>query len=406
MTNRWVALTIIFLSFIQFTLNWFNVIPTFHHLIQDMHLTFPQIGMVVGSFVAGYGLAHIPGGWLSEKYGMRAAILIGILVESLGALVSAWAPSYGILLAGRFLCGIGGSIYLGGAVGLTTAWFRRRELVLANGLVTGVAFTVGAAIGLFAWTPLVAALGWRSALLAGAVVGFVTLVMMLVAFPTPPNESSEIGGAHLSLASLKRIFTQPILWVVGFSFLGAYGAYLSAAQLLPHYAQEHLGASAEQGELLSIVLLLGGIPGGFIGGWIGDKLLGVKGTLLLGLVIEGVALVMIPYLNVAGLIVAAGAVGCFGIISFVTWISLPGKLDRTLHISDVPTATGLMLTIIAIGGATMPPIYSEVVSNYGTSAAWWFLGLATLAFAGFALFAPVSVSAHGRTLSEVEAAAK
>lgn len=400
MTNRWVALTIISLSFIQFTLNWFNVIPTFHPLIQDMHLTFPQIGMVIGAFVAGYGLAHIPGGWLSEKYGMRAAILVGILVETLGALASAWAPSYGILLAGRFLCGIGGSIYLGGAVGLTTAWFRERELVLANGLVTGVAFTVGAAIGLFGWTPLVASLGWRGALLAGAAVGAATLVMMLVAFPAPQNERGEIGGAHLSLASLKRIFTQPILWVVGVSFLGAYGAYLTAAQLLPHYAQQHLGASAEQGELLSIILLLGGIPGGFVGGWIGDKLLGVKGTLLLGLVIEGVALLMVPYVGVPGLIVIAGAVGCFGIISFVTWISLPGKLDHTLHISDVPTAVGLMLTIIAIGGATMPPIYSEVVSNYGANAAWWFLGVTTLVFAVFALFAPVSMSAPSHALAK------
>jgi MFS family permease len=400
MSNRWVALTIIFLSFIQFTLNWFNVIPTFHPLIQDMHLTFPQIGMVVGAFVAGYGLAHIPGGWLSERYGMRAAILVGILVETLGALVSAEAPSYEMLLAGRFLCGVGGSIYLGGAVGLTTAWFRVRELVLANGLVTGVAFTVGAAIGLFGWTPLVASMGWRNALLAGAAVGAVTLAMMLVAFPVPSHESGEVGGAHLSMASLKRIFTQPILWVVGFSFLGAYGGYLSAAQLLPHYAQEHLGANPEQGELLSVVLLLGGIPGGFVGGWIGDKWLGVKGTLVLGLVIEGVALLLVPYLGIPGLIVAAGAIGCFGIISFVTWISLPGKLDHTLHISDVPTAVGLMLTIIAIGGAIMPPLYTQIVSSYGTSAAWWFLGVATLVFAIFALFAPVAASERRPALAK------
>jgi hypothetical protein len=115
-------------------------------------------------------------------------------------------------------------------------------------------------------------------------------------------------------------------------------------------------------------------------------------------VIEGVALLLVPYLNVAGLIVVAGAVGCFGIISFVTWISLPGKLDHTLHISDVPTAVGLMLTIIAIGGATMPPIYSQIVTNYGSDAAWWFLGLATLVFAIFALFTPASVSATSPAL--------
>ena len=106
-----------------------------------MHLSFPQVGVIVGTFIAGYGVAHIPAGWIAERFGMRSAMLLGIALESAGAGVTAWAPSFETLLVGRFLCGIGGSIYIGSAVGLITAWFRGRELGTANALITGVAFT-------------------------------------------------------------------------------------------------------------------------------------------------------------------------------------------------------------------------------------------------------------------------
>ena len=71
MNNRWVALAIIFVSFLQFTLNWFCIIPAFGSIVGEMHLSFPQVGVIVGTFIAGYGIAHIPAGWIAERFGMR-----------------------------------------------------------------------------------------------------------------------------------------------------------------------------------------------------------------------------------------------------------------------------------------------------------------------------------------------
>ena len=225
MEKRWVALSIIFLSFLQFTLNWFCIIPAFGGIVGDMKITFAEVGVIVGMFIAGYGLAHIPGGWIAERYGMRVALLLGIGLETVGAAVSAWSPSFSVLLLGRFLCGIGGSIYLGSAIGLTAAWFRGRELATANGLITGVAFTVGAAIGLFGWGPIVAAIGWQNGLWVGAAIGLVTFLVMIPLFPTPPIGSGDVlEGHHLGAASLRRVFGNPNLWIMGLAFLGGYGS--------------------------------------------------------------------------------------------------------------------------------------------------------------------------------------
>jgi MFS family permease len=386
MNNRWLALTIIFVSFIQFTLNWFCIIPGFGGIIGEMHLSFVQVGGIVGMFIAGYGIAHVPGGWIAERYGMRLAMLLGIAVETIGAAWSAWSPSYELLLAARFVCGVGGSIYLGSAVGLTTAWFRDRELATANGLVTGVAFTVGAAIGLFGWGPIVAALGWRDALLAGAAVGLLTFILVALVFPTPAGESSDVlAGQHLSVASFRRVFGNSQLWLMGIAFLGAYGAYFSAAQLLPHYAQNRFGLDAETAEAISVVLLISGIPGSFLGGWLADRVLGVLPTFLLGCAAEGISLILVPHIGLTGVEIAAALIGGGGITAFVVWITIPGQRSDVFHLSDIPTAAGLMFTLVAVGGAIVPPLFSQIAGVWGFEAAWGFEGVICLGFATVAL---------------------
>jgi len=393
MANRWVALAIIFLSFIQFTLNWFCIIPAFGSIAAEKHLSFGQIGLIVGIFIAGYGVAHIPGGWIAERYGMRAAILLGIAVETAGAGVTGWAPSYEMLLAGRLLCGVGGSIYIGSAVGLTAAWFHDRELALANSIITGIAFTVGAATGLFGWGLIVAALGWREAIGVGAGVGAATLALMLLLFPTPPRRASDVvRGEHLGMASLRRVFGSRILWLMGLAFLGGYGSYFSAAQLLPHYAQARLSLAPADAEQISVILLLSGVPGAFIGGWLADRLFGVVPVFLAACLLEGVALILVPYLGVTGLEVAAAVIGGTAITAFVVWVTIPGQQSQAFRISDVPTAVGLMLTIVAVGGAAMRPLYSMITTRWSPESAWAFEGVASMAFAAIAFLARASAA--------------
>lgn len=392
MERRWIALTIIFISFLQFTLNWFCIVPAFGGIVTDMKITFAEVGVIVGMFIAGYGLAHIPGGWIAERYGMRTALLLGIALETVGAAVTAWAPGFSILLLGRFLCGVGGSIYLGSALGLTAAWFRGKELATANGLVAGVAFTVGAAVGLFGWGPIVASLGWRVGLLVGAAIGLLTLLLMIPLFPTPPRGDGDVlAGHHLGTASLRRVFGNPNLWIMGLALLGGYGSYFSAAQLLPHYAQTALGVDGGNAEIISVVLLVSGIPGAFIGGWLADRTFGVLYTFLGVCVIEGVTYLLVPHLGLTGVIIAAAVIGAAGIAAFVPWISIPGEPESGFLISDVPTAAGLMLTIVAIGGAAVPPLFSQIAASWDFSSAWIFQGIITI---GFALLALLGRTSH------------
>lgn len=371
MKNRWIALTIIFVSFLQFTMNWFDIVPAFGSIIGQMHLGLSQIGLIIGAFIAGYGLAHIPGGLIAEAYGMRFALLLGILLETVGVVITAAAPDFSFLLLGRFIAGVGGSIYIGSAIGLTTAWFRDHELVTATGMITGVAFTVGAAIGLFAWGPLVTAIGWREAMYWGAAVSGFTFLAMLKFFPNPTTARADaVRGHHLDTAALKRVFGNLDLWLLGFSFVGTYGAYFTAAQLLPEYAQKQLGLSVSSASGLGVLLLVAGIPGSFIGGWLSDRLFGVLKTFIVACIVTSVGLMLIPISGGAGLEVLAVIIGGGAILGFVGWVSMPGLYTDRINIADVPTAAGLMFSIVAVGGVSIPWLFGQIVSTYGYSAGW------------------------------------
>ncbi|MFK4446581.1 ACS family D-galactonate transporter-like MFS transporter [Caballeronia udeis] len=399
MKNRWLALIIIFFSFLQFTLNWFNIVPAFGGLVADMHLALPQLGIVVGMFIAGYGVAHIPGGVLAEVFGLRFDILFGVAVETLGTLISAHASSLDILLIGRFVCGVGGSIYLGSAIGLTAAWFRDHELATANGLITGVAFTAGAALGLYLWEGIVATSGWRDALMLGAIVGAGTFAALIFVFPTPPESRKEsLGGSHLGMAVFRRTFYNRDLWLLGASLLAGYGSYFTAVELLPTYAISHLHASAHAANKLSTILLLSGFIGGAIGGWCADRLFGLVPTIIGACCIEAVATVFVPLLDIAGLQIAAAVIGAFGTLSFVVWIAVPGAHRDRIPLADVPIASGLMLTIAAVGGVVMPALYGKVALSYSPASAWTVLGVMTFSFSFVGLLVRQPIASAGMEL--------
>ena len=174
---------------------------------------------------------------------------------------------------------------------------------------------------------------------------------------------------------------------MGIALLGAYGSYFSAANLLGQYAQDRLKLDASAGDAIGAILFLGGILGGVIGGWLTDKVLGRLPTFLIACFAEGLMFFLIPHLNLFGLQIAAAVVGVGLIVAFVPWVSIPGDSDSGLALSDVPTAIGLMLTIVAIGGAVIPPLFSKIATEWGFDAAWQFQGALTVGFALLALLA-------------------
>lgn len=103
-------------------------------LKRDYGLTDAQYGFLSGIYSIAAVIVLLVGGAVIDRIGSKRSVLYFGAISAVAGIVIALAPNYKILLAGRFLLGIGGEPL---SVAVTTAlarWFSGRELAFALGL--------------------------------------------------------------------------------------------------------------------------------------------------------------------------------------------------------------------------------------------------------------------------------
>lgn len=388
---RWWMLLILSLGFVALTLNWFDIAAAFPALGQQFHLQIAQLALLISLFIAGYGICHIPTGFLAYRFGLRNILLFGLLIESLAAIASAFAPTYAWLAVVRVIAGIGGSLFVGCGFSLVTSWFRGRELALALGIATGGGFTLGIALGLFAWVSVVLTTGWSTALALGGVIGLLALLISFLFLRVPNDEQDQLAAGHFSWAVVRRVLGNRDLWLLGVAFAGLYGAGFTLAQLLNVYVPLVYHVPETTSGLLAAVLTLSAIPGSILGGYFFDRAKRPKLVIIIPWLVAGLALILFPFVNLAGLWVMVILLGGVPYAGFSGWAAAPGRYrDRVLP-EDVATADGVLLTLAAVGGFVVPIVIGQIAGAHGFTPAWIFGGVVSIIFAlvAFAAREPV-----------------
>ncbi|QBD75623.1 MFS transporter [Ktedonosporobacter rubrisoli] len=405
---RWWMLLLLSLGFVQLTLNWFNIAAAFSVIGPRFGLQVPQLALLISLFLAGYGIFHIPTGFLAYRFGLRNTLLAGILLESLGTIATALAPDYAWLLVLRIITGVGASLFVGCGFSMVTSWFRGRELALALGISGGAAFALGAALGLFAWVSLIEAVSWSMALLIGGLIGMLIFAVSLVWLRTPDDEQVELEAKAIRWSAVGRVLGNKDLWLLGLALLGAYGAYFTASQLMSTYAVATFHFSEGQAGLMAAVIVLAGIPGSIIGGYFADRARALKLVILAPPLLLGLGLLVLPFAGVVGTWIIAVFVGFLLIYSFAAWTASPGHYSDQIFPEDVATAEGLMLTLAAVGGFLVPLGFGLIEAASGFTGAWIFLGVVSIIFAviGFAAREPLKAPAQQEARIAVEEGVK
>lgn len=84
------------------------VLPALPQMGADLAVTDPNHNqLVVVVYLIGMGASQLVHGPLADRYGRRVTLLVGLVIYSLAALVSALASSFTALIVGRILQGIG-----------------------------------------------------------------------------------------------------------------------------------------------------------------------------------------------------------------------------------------------------------------------------------------------------------
>ena len=127
----------------------FMILPVFALYAQDLPgITPTLVGLVIGIYGLTQATFQIPFGMLSDRFGRKPIITLGLLLFAVGSLMAAFSTSIGGLILGRALqgCGAIASAVLALAADLTREEHRIKAMALM-GMSIGMSFILALAIG-------------------------------------------------------------------------------------------------------------------------------------------------------------------------------------------------------------------------------------------------------------------
>ncbi len=164
--------------------------------VEQMALFKERMGYVDATFKLAYAMGFVLAGWMMDRIGTRRGFSISIAVWSVAGIIHGFVNSVMGMTGARFLLGIGEAGNFPASIKSVAEWFPRRERSFATGL-----FNAGANVGIIltaACVPLiVASLGWRASFIITGALGFIVLVLWLVAFYRP-EAHPKVSAAELA----------------------------------------------------------------------------------------------------------------------------------------------------------------------------------------------------------------
>ena len=337
----------------------------------------------------GFGLGGILMGRLADRFGVLVPVGIGAFGLGAGFVAAGLAPNLWLFCAAQgLLVGLlGTSATFAPLVADTSQWFdRRRGMALA--ICMSGNYTAGAV-----WPPVmqyfIDTVGWRQTYVGMGVFCAVSILpLALVLRRRPPLHAPEApvttGAAPLPAGArpmgMKPATVQALLCVAGVSCCVA----MSMPQVhIVAYCGD-LGYGAARGaEMLALMLGLGVISR-LASGWISDRIGGLS-TLLLGSVLQGVALLLfLPFNGLVSLYVVAGLFGLFqgGIVPAYALIVRQHFSPRE---AGARVGTVLMATLFGMAlGGWMSGLVFDLTGSYRAAfvngIAWNLLNVAIVVF--------------------------
>ena len=183
-----------------------NMNVMINDISKDLHTTVQGVQIAITIFLLVMAALMIPGGKLTDIWGRKRCLTVGLTIYGIGALMSAVAPGLGVLILGNsILEGVGTALLIPPVYILTTMLFADvTSRARAFGVISGMG-GVGAAAGPLIGGLITSAISWRAAFVFQAVVvAAIVLLSRRIEDPLPPDPSRsfDVLGAVLSAVGL------------------------------------------------------------------------------------------------------------------------------------------------------------------------------------------------------------
>jgi len=220
-------------------------LPALPQLSSEMGATDSQAQLTITGLLVGLGFGQLIIGPLSDAFGRRKPLLIGLGAHGGMSLLCAAAPSIGLLAVTRTLQGLAGAAVAVVVMAVVRDLFtgiRAAQLLSRLILVLGVAPILAPSLG----SALLNVTSWRGIFVALALVAVALWLVAWRALPeTLPAASRQSASPRSSIRAYGRLFSDPMFLVMvavaGLMFATLF-AYVAGA---PFLLQERYGLSPQ-----------------------------------------------------------------------------------------------------------------------------------------------------------------
>jgi len=171
----------------------------------QFHADAVTLGWITSAYIIAAAVFIVPFGRLADIVGRKKIFIGGLLVFTLASLACAFSPTEGLLIAARFLQGIGGAMLFSTSVAIVTQVYGPGERGAALGITIATVYA-GLSIGPFLGGILTDHFGWPAIFLVNVPIGLATLALTVWGvkheWADAAGERFDTGGAVIYGAML------------------------------------------------------------------------------------------------------------------------------------------------------------------------------------------------------------
>jgi DHA1 family bicyclomycin/chloramphenicol resistance-like MFS transporter len=361
-------------------------LPGLPEMARDFNAGSAAVQLTVSGFVTGLAIGQLLAGPLSDRYGRRRPLIVGMVVYIAAALLCALAPSITVLIAARFALG------LSGAAGIVIARAVVRDmrsgaaavrLFATLVLITGVTPVFAPLLG----GQLLSLGSWRTIFVGIAVLATLMTVAAAVLLPEtlPPTRRRPLS-ISAALVSPVRLLGRRSMLGCALTCGAAYAAMLAYISGSSFALQKVYGLSPQTYSLVLATTTLGIVLASRLSAVLVDRLgprgllsLGVAasaagGVLSLGAVLADVPVaILLPALTLTvaghGLVLPNATA-----LALAEHPTRAGSASAALGVVQYGTGAGAA-PLVGLGGSTsaLPMVLVMAVLGVGAACTAWLL---------------------------------
>jgi MFS family permease len=266
-----------------------NIATVAPYMSAELGLSNTQFGLAISAFSYPYALFQLIGGWVSDRFGPRRALMLAGLVVCAATICTGLVGGLGSLIAARVVLGFGEGSAFPTATRALSIWLPRARWGFAQGIThsasrLGNALTPALIAGFMTYT------SWRGSFVTLGLLGLVWVALWWWIYRDDPRKHKGISADELTRLPPPReagAIAQSVPWwqlarrmlpvtAVDFCYGWTLWVFLT---WLPSFFFKNFHLDLKHSALFSSGVLLGGMIGDTVGGVLSDWLYRRTGSL-------------------------------------------------------------------------------------------------------------------------------